>query len=310
MSGKQSSDNAELSAVLDVLLRNRAVADALSRVGVFVVDYRTNERSFTDLYPQTGPNDHRFSELGSWLSEVHPEDRPHVQKLWQQMLSRETDVFNAEYRFRNPEGEYRWVRNLGTVVYRDEDGNGTLYIGADMDMSEVKEVEAQLADLALTDPHLGIPNRRGLEQQAIPLFAAAQRHGRSIGVVVFDIDHFREINERIGHTGADALMLEIIEQARGSIRAVDLIGRYGGDEFVVVLPDADEEVVQQVGTRILDAARAAGQTDRTGVSVSLGATAGIPRGDLGFWDYFNRADEQLFAAKAGGRARLQFSTSA
>lgn len=305
----RSGDNAEISAVLDILLRNPAVAGALSRVGVFVVDYRTNERSFTDLYPQTGPNDYRFSRLDSWLKEVHPEDRPHVKKRWNQMINKKTDVFDAEYRFRNPQGEYRWVRNVGTVVYRDSDGNPTLYIGADMDMSEVKEVEAQLADLALTDPLLGIPNRRGLEQQALPLFAAAQRHTRTIGVVVFDIDHFRQINERIGHTGADTLMLEIIEQARGSIRAVDLIGRYGGDEFVVILPDADEDVVNQVGTRILHAARAAGQSQDTDVSVSLGATAGIPGGEMGFWEFFNRADEQLFAAKAAGRSRLQFSTT-
>jgi len=301
------ADRERIDRAIDVLLDFPEVAAALARVGVFVIDHRKLRRTYNQLHFELGHERGIFLEAFTWLDNVHPDDRPEVEKLWQCVFDGSVDTFHAEYRFRDTDGGYRWLRNTGTVVYRTPEGRPLLYVGADSDISELKATQGRLADLAANDPLIGVLNRRGLEEHAGYLISAAIRKRSSVGMLVMDVDHFKAINHAVGHAEADRLLKDLVGGSAALVRNMDLIGRYGGDEFVMIVPDASRSEVTGIGNRLLELARGVEASVLDfGFTVTIGATAGIPSPDTTMQDYFRVADRALFTAKDGGRDRLSF----
>lgn len=151
-------------------------------------------------------------------------------------------------------------------------------------------VVQQLRTLSEIDPLTSALNRRGLEDRATSARGASAKAGRSTVVGMLDLDEFKAFNDREGHLAGDDLLRSVVAELVAGLRSTDLVARYGGDEFVVVLPDSDEADADAALARICSAA---------GTRFTWGLTTW--RGDESLWSALDRADHALYVAKRARR---------
>ncbi len=170
----------------------------------------------------------------------------------------------------------------------------------------------QLAALSMTDPLTGIANRRGFETRARAVLEAAQAAGRPCCLLLLDLDRFKVINDAHGHPAGDAVLREVADTLARGVRAEDVLGRLGGEEFVVLVPGSTAREAVPLAERLREAVRSrvghpAGRGDAVTLSVGIArlATAGSPATAL--MAALAAADEALYAAKAGGRDRVDIA---
>jgi diguanylate cyclase (GGDEF)-like protein len=164
---------------------------------------------------------------------------------------------------------------------------------------------------ALTDPLTGLLNRRGFQEAGDRLIAKAAQKNDSVSFLVFDLDHFKGINDRFGHAAGDLALCVFASVAQASVRSTDVIGRLGGEEFVAVLPNEIAAAVV-VAERIRTAFSAAGVEVggyRMGATVSIGAAA-APASEANIRSLMERADAALYCAKRNGRNRIEIAPKA
>jgi diguanylate cyclase (GGDEF)-like protein len=157
----------------------------------------------------------------------------------------------------------------------------------------------QLADL---DALTGLHNRRYFHETLARECARAHRYERKLSLIVFDLDDFKEVNDRIGHLAGDAALAETAERVRDVVRTADIACRVGGDEFAVILPESSLEDADQLYRRILNAvsSRALGQAGK--MYLSAGVAELRPEDDP--VSFFQRADDALYRAKEAGKGRV------
>ena len=157
----------------------------------------------------------------------------------------------------------------------------------------------QLADL---DALTGLHNRRYFHETLAREVARAQRYSRSLALVVFDLDDFKAINDRIGHLAGDAVLAEASDRVRDVVRSADVACRVGGDEFAVIMPESSIKDADQLYKRLEDAvsARPVGQAGR--LHLSAGVTELQAEDDA--VSFFERADEALYRAKGAGKGTV------
>jgi diguanylate cyclase (GGDEF)-like protein len=164
---------------------------------------------------------------------------------------------------------------------------------------------------AQTDPLTGVLNRRSLIERLEAACARARARGLPIALLFIDLDHFKQINDSFGHQAGDACLRAIIEPIHAELRQSDVIGRYGGEEFVVILSSADAAAAHPIAQRILE--RVAGvRVDGYGNPISLTCSIGIATSDtLGLWDehLLARADAAVYVAKRAGRNQVHMAPS-
>jgi diguanylate cyclase (GGDEF)-like protein/PAS domain S-box-containing protein/putative nucleotidyltransferase with HDIG domain len=167
----------------------------------------------------------------------------------------------------------------------------------------------RLQRLAQQDMLTGLLNRRGLHEALRRTRALAARQGRGTGLLVIDIDRFKRINDDHGHAAGDRILKTLAARLRACLRAADLVCRYGGDEIVVALPDADAAATRQAAQRILDTVRAAEPRHRgrgLAFTVSIGAACLPPGSSSTLEQVLAQADQALFRVKRAGRNGLAF----
>ena len=157
----------------------------------------------------------------------------------------------------------------------------------------------QLADL---DALTGLHNRRYFHETLAREVSRAQRYDRSLALIVFDLDDFKAINDRIGHLAGDAVLADAAERVRDSVRSADIACRVGGDEFAVILPESTLMDADQLYRRIQQSvsSRPIGQEGR--LFLSAGVTDMRPEDDA--VSFFQRADDALYRAKEAGKGRM------
>jgi diguanylate cyclase (GGDEF)-like protein len=163
--------------------------------------------------------------------------------------------------------------------------------------------------LATHDELTGISNRRALVLAGERELDMARRFHRPITVAMMDIDSFKQINDRHGHAAGDDVLVALARLLGESCRAVDLVGRYGGEEFVIVLPGVDRDSVDVVGGKLLEVVANHRFAHCEKLTVSIGLAVLSPGPDQASWrSLIHHADMALYAAKAAGRNCIRIST--
>ena len=156
-------------------------------------------------------------------------------------------------------------------------------------------------ELAELDSLTGLHNRRLFYEFLAREIARARRYERYVSVIVFDLDDFKRINDRIGHLGGDTVLVEVADAVRSAVRVTDIPCRVGGDEFAVILPESSRDDAELLFTRIqtVISSRAIGQAGRLRLSAGLAEL----KGDDDSVSLFERADRALYSAKEAGKGR-------
>jgi diguanylate cyclase (GGDEF)-like protein len=231
-----------------------------------------------------------------FIEQVHPDDRESTEAEAASLFEG-TATLSFENRYLAKDGSWHWLR-WSSQLSPDE----SLIYARATDVTELKRIEAEreellgkVQDMATHDSLTGLSNRRALEEQLPRELARARRTRSPLCVAIVDIDHFKTYNDTHGHLAGDEVLRECARVWDESLRGEDTIVRFGGEEFLVLLPDTELEEAAEVVER-LRARTPLGQTCSAG---------------LAHWDFVEstddllaRADAALYLAKAGGRDQL------
>jgi diguanylate cyclase (GGDEF)-like protein len=173
------------------------------------------------------------------------------------------------------------------------------------DVTDKKIADERLHQLATTDPLTGALNRHSFFEVAGREIARSARYAHPLAVVMFDADHFKQLNDRRGHAAGDEALRTIVRVARRELRRVDTLARVGGEEFAVVLPETPIEAATRVTERLRQAIADEPLSDGERVTISAGVVAWSKDDSLD--TTLGRADKAMYEAKHAGRNRVHSS---
>lgn len=191
------------------------------------------------------------------------------------------------------------IRRHGTIIGAVESfDDNTKRMAA---LEQIRELE----ELAFVDPLTELPNRRLIEAVLRTRLDELERYGWAVGVAVLDIDGFKGVNDRLGHDAGDAVLRMVARTLAGAARSFDVVGRYGGDEFLAVLAGVDDGRLRRAVERLrVLVAHSQLELPERPVAVTVSGGAALARPGDGVRDVIRRADAALYRAKRGGRNRV------
>ncbi len=239
----------------------------------------------------------------AYASIVHAKDRMLVMNEIQQALA-ENLRFAVEYRICRKDGREAWVWEQGQGVLVDEQQ----YLeGIIIDITQRKAMETELSHLATRDPLTGLYNRRELEQQFREELMRARRYERPLSLLWIDVDHFKEVNDCFGHHVGDEVLRQLGKLLESSIRTMDYVARYGGEELAVVLPEMQNNLAMEMAERLrrlVESKRMlVGESYQVGITISVGV-ASYPEHGSNIEELLEAADRAMYQAKQGGRNKV------
>jgi diguanylate cyclase (GGDEF)-like protein len=242
------------------------------------------------------------------LGHVHEEDRSAFELHFLGLMAGKKDEFRGRYRFQTQDRPEQWME-CRFVVERNDEGKVTGARGVLRDITKSYLQERHISHMALHDALTGLPNRVLLEDRIKQALQQASRKGNRVGVCFIDLDHFKNVNDAYGHKAGDALLLMLAEMLKASLREGDTLARWGGDEFVVLLPDLTEiDAVRLVAQKMVESMQQTMVLD--GLSINATFSMGIAvypddesQGDID--SLLAQADRAMFYAKSQGRNNFQ-----
>ncbi len=202
------------------------------------------------------------------------------------------------------DGSRVWANSVITAL-PDESGTVRGFVVVSRDLTQRKRQEDNMKTLASVDPLTGAYNRRKGDALLAVEFSERKRHGRPFAVLMLDIDHFKAVNDRFGHAAGDAVLCALVHACRKELRPMDAVIRWGGEEFLIVLPNTGEAEAMSAAERLRAAVAPEGVAASEGVSISFTISVGValPLGDSAS-ELLSRCDRALYAAKTAGRNRV------
>lgn len=257
---------------------------------------------------------------------THPEDLDADLAFVQQMLDEEISTYQMEKRYFHKSGRTVWIQ-LNVSMARDEGGKQLFFISQIQDVTmrkneeqilaeftellELQKVELvsanrKLEEVATTDGLTGLANRREMNDRLATLFSLAGRYGTRLAVVLFDIDHFKSVNDRFGHQVGDDVLVEVARVAQETARDGDLVARYGGEEFVILCPQTSATDASVLAERVRANIEALALPHGP-VTASFGV-AEQNSGQKAPHEILSQADLALYKSKASGRNQVTLFT--
>ncbi|MBB5191307.1 diguanylate cyclase (GGDEF)-like protein/PAS domain S-box-containing protein [Silvimonas terrae] len=246
-----------------------------------------------------------------WKNQLHPDDREDVLDALRSYYNGAAAQFAIEYRRRTRHGQYHWFQCRGRLVELDESGSPTRLIGTVTDITERKQAQDRITELANFDPVTRLANRNLLRDELRLSIAAAERRGHLLAVLFLDLDRFKTVNDSLGHAAGDEVLKQVAQRLRGTVRRSDILARLGGDEFVVVLTDVKStEQVTDVASHILAVFSDPFELEAGSFATSTSIGISVYPTDAESPDVLVRnADVAMYQAKANGRNNFQFFTA-
>lgn len=282
------------------------------------IDWKTMQ--FTYIGPQIeallGWTPESWKTVNDWADRMHPDDRDKVVNFCVSQSQAGAD-HEADYRALTREGSYVWIRDVVHVVRKD--GEVEALVGFMFDISmhkrnedEVLRLQRELEALSYKDGLTNVANRRMLDQVLEREWASAYRNQQPLSLIFADIDFFKEYNDHYGHIAGD----DCLRRVAGALNAAaarprDLLARFGGEEFVLLLPETDADAAMAVAERCLGAVldeMIPHQHSRIGeyLTVSLGVGTIVPQEQDSAAEFFEKVDGLLYQAKQQGRNRVVY----
>ncbi|MBV9478526.1 MAG: diguanylate cyclase, partial [Acidobacteria bacterium] len=237
-----------------------------------------------------------------WFSRVHEDDVAILRGALEHHLQGHTPHFENEHRMRTRDGEVRWMLSRGLAV-RDANGRALRLAGSQTDITERKRAEERLTFDAFHDALTQLPNRALFMDRLQRAIDAQHRRSDAVYAVLFlDLDRFKVVNDSLGHTVGDELLIAVADRLRKSMRASDTVARLGGDEFAVILPGVrDENGATLAATRLLESLIQPVTIE--GEQLEMRASIGIvlfPRHGEDADTLLRHGDAAMYQAKRGG----------
>ncbi|MGE5623345.1 MAG: diguanylate cyclase domain-containing protein, partial [Bacillota bacterium] len=246
------------------------------------------------------------TRLEDWLAITHPDDQERVKAEAMACVRGKTRFLACEYRVRSKNGGWKWILARGAVVSRNSEGRALRMVGTTVDVSFEQETLRRANFDALT----GLPNRSLFRDRLEYEVTNAHRSGKMLALLFIDLDHFKEVNDLLGHDAGDALLRETAARIRACVRAADTVSRLGGDEFTVILTDLDDRAhVETIAQKILTALARPFMLNQEiiHISGSIGITLHPADGDEPE-RLLRNADQAMYVAKNAGRNQFSFFT--
>ncbi|NWA76054.1 diguanylate cyclase [Pseudomonas sp. C8002] len=231
---------------------------------------------------------------------IHPLDVERVRESIR-LSTLQLSHWREEYRVQLPHRGLRWVR--GEATPEELAGGGTLWHGYVSDISDLKRVEEELRALSITDSLTGIHNRRYFQDRLKAEMIRVKRASGALSVIMFDIDHFKRINDQHGHAVGDEVLKELCRRISQRLRRTDVFCRLGGEEFVVLCANTDGSQAFSVALELWQALRGEPMEGVGTVTASFGVASW--RVEEGVDSLLLRADSGVYAAKQAGRDRVE-----
>ncbi|MEZ9804645.1 diguanylate cyclase [Vibrio cyclitrophicus] len=250
----------------------------------------------------------------TWKNNLHPDDYQQAMKAFEDHLSGSSDLYEVVYRMTHKDGSDSYVYDRGRVVEFDSNGVPLRIMGTHIDITQEKRFEQQLAALASTDRLTGLLNRQAIEQRFREM-KSADKLVRA-AMIFIDIDNFKAVNDTLGHQKGDQLLSFIAQRlvtlaSNAASQASDLakpssepaqIGRIGGDEFVILFPEAEPDQVTHFCEELLQTAVT--ESNRMLTDVAIGMSIGVcffNQGEHHFDDVYQQSDLAMYQIKRNGK---------
>jgi diguanylate cyclase (GGDEF)-like protein/PAS domain S-box-containing protein len=239
-----------------------------------------------------------------WFSRVHPDDITLLRATIDRHLRGDTPHFEHEHRMREWDGNFRWMLTRGLAI-RDANGVATRIAGSQTDITERKLAVERLMHDAFHDGLTGLPNRALFMDRLERAMELRRRHGLLFAVLFLDLDRFKVVNDSLGHTFGDELLVGVAQRLTSMLRASDTVARLGGDEFAMLIENIERDTdavraAQRVQDAVAEPFRIGAHDIYTTVSIGIAlSTSGHGRPE----DVLRDADIAMYRAKARGKAR-------
>lgn len=274
----------------------------------------------------------------TWEDIIHPDDYPGVMHHFEQYISGQSEAYEIEYRCRKLDGSYLWIKDQGRIIERNKDGSIARMIGAHLNIHDQKiaqmtlqrqnellsedkftlehlieqrtqELEEanqrlennikQVEKLRNTDFLTAIYNRHKSETELERELARSNRYQSALSIALFDIDDFKQINDNHGHQIGDLALQKIAALVKQHIRETDILGRWGGDEFIIIIPGTGLEDALTSLEKIRQLIAQTTLIESVKLTCSFGVTEYIQ--DDSISSIYKRMDAALYRAKHAGR---------
>lgn len=271
-------------------------------LGLWYWNYKKNIVKFNDKkVEQLGYDASLVGDIGFefFTNKIHADDYEGVMENMRGHLRGDLPAYEVEYRIQHKDGHYLWYYDRGTVVKRSEEGTPEIIQGIVFDITESKKIEKKLKKLSERDALTNLYNRRMFHDKVIEQIEKSNKSDERFTLVMLDIDHFKKINDTYGHLVGDETLKKLADLITEDKRSKDIVFRYGGEEFFLLLPDTPLNDGVHVAKR-LHQLIAEMEIPKVGnITVSMGVVE-HQKGET-IDDLVKNADELLYDAKDSGR---------
>lgn len=250
-------------------------------------------------------------ELGFefFTSKLHPDDYEMVMNNMRQHLIGKTNSYEVEYRIQTKDGDYKWYSDIGKITQRDESNEPIMVCGIVFNITKKKEIELtikkqneKLLDIVNIDHLTQIHNRKSLFERLKREISISNKEKTKLSVVMMDIDKFRSVNNNHGHLAGDLVIKQVAEVIQSNLSYGSFVGRYGGEEYLVVIPNSDKEKAHAIAEKIRRSIEDAEFVHGIKITISGGVREYDNEEPLHV--LVDNSDKNLYKAKNTGRNKI------